>query len=184
MCILLIFFIMLIHYFTETKKFYLALNAVGTDFSLMLKLFPGRSRAELKRKWQKEEKTSRHLLDKAISKDLPQDLISNKIYSLILLRFPNCHFSSDFLNLFCNFVEDRYQFENDFFEELRELDKLDEDLRASKRKKKNNKPVSTPDDQSESNTNTKRVRKKETGNSSSANKTGEPTKKKRKKGYC
>ena len=57
-----------IFYFEETKKFYLALNAVGTDFSLMVKLFPGRSRAELKRKWQKEEKTSRHLLDKAISK--------------------------------------------------------------------------------------------------------------------
>lgn len=56
-----------IFYFEETKKFYLALNAVGTDFSLMVKLFPGRSRAELKRKWQKEEKTSRHLLDKAIS---------------------------------------------------------------------------------------------------------------------
>ena len=79
MCILLIFFIMIIDYITETKKFYLALNAVGTDFSLMLKLFPGRSRAELKRKWQKEEKTSRHLLDKAISEDLPQDRISNKI---------------------------------------------------------------------------------------------------------
>ena len=75
---------MLIHYFTETKKFYLALNAVGTDFSLMLKLFPGRSRAELKRKWQKEEKTSRHLLDKAISKDLPQDLIFNKIFFNII----------------------------------------------------------------------------------------------------
>ena len=86
--------------------------------------------------------------------------------------------------MFRNFVEDRYQFENDFFEELRALDKLDEDLRASKRKKKNEKPVCTSDDQSESNTNTKRVRKRETGKSLSVNKTGEPTKKKRKKGYC
>ena len=68
------FLTLYIDYFTETKKFYLALNAVGTDFSLMVKLFPGRTRTELKRKWQKEEKTSRHLLDKAISKNIPQDL--------------------------------------------------------------------------------------------------------------
>ena len=89
----------------------------------------------------------------------------------------------NFLELFCNFVEDRYQFENDFFEELRALDKLDEDIRESKLKNKNDKPTSKPDDQSESKTNTKRVRKKETDNSLPLNKIGEPTKKKRKKGF-
>ena len=76
--------------------------------------------------------------------------------------------------MFCNFVEDRYQFENDFFEELRALDKLDEDLRESKRKKKNDKPTSKTDDQSEPSV--KRIRKKEADK-------GEPTKKKRKKGF-
>jgi len=32
----------------ETKKFYVALSTVGTDFSLMSNLFPKRSRVELK----------------------------------------------------------------------------------------------------------------------------------------
>ena len=85
--------------------------------------------------------------------------------------------------MLCNFVEDRYQFENDFFEELRALDKLDEDIRESKRKNKNDKPTSKPEDQSESKTNTKKVRKKETDNSLPMNKIREPTKKKRKKGF-
>lgn len=46
----------------------MALNAIGTDFSLMVKLFPNRSRRDLKKKFQKEERASRPLVDKAISK--------------------------------------------------------------------------------------------------------------------
>ncbi len=34
----------------------------------MLALFPGRTRPELKRKFKREEKFSKHLIDKAISK--------------------------------------------------------------------------------------------------------------------
>jgi len=33
---------------TETKKFYSLLSRIGTDFSLMCRLFPGRNRPELK----------------------------------------------------------------------------------------------------------------------------------------
>ena len=34
--------------FSETARFYKALSQVGTDFSLMCRLFPSRSRRELK----------------------------------------------------------------------------------------------------------------------------------------
>lgn len=50
----------------ETIKFYRCLHTVGTDFSLMLQLFPNRSRRELKIKFKKEERNNCHLIDKAI----------------------------------------------------------------------------------------------------------------------
>lgn len=50
----------------ETIKFYRCLNTVGTDFSLMLNLFPNRSRRDLKLKFKKEEKNNPHLVDKAL----------------------------------------------------------------------------------------------------------------------
>jgi Myb DNA-binding like len=52
----------------ETIKFYRCLNTVGTDFSLMLNLFPKRSRRDLKLKFKKEEKNNPHLVDKALLK--------------------------------------------------------------------------------------------------------------------
>ncbi|XP_046552444.1 transcription factor TFIIIB component B'' homolog [Haliotis rubra] len=50
----------------ETVKFYKALSTVGTDFSLMLHLFPSRTRREIKNKFKKEEKLHRREIDKAI----------------------------------------------------------------------------------------------------------------------
>ncbi|CAG9803292.1 unnamed protein product [Chironomus riparius] len=50
----------------ETIKFYRCLNTVGTDFSLMLNLFPNRSRRDLKLKFKKEEKNNPNLVDKAL----------------------------------------------------------------------------------------------------------------------
>jgi len=50
----------------ETKKFYLALSAIGSDFSLMAQLFPKRSRTDLKRKFKKEEKINQILVDGAM----------------------------------------------------------------------------------------------------------------------
>lgn len=52
----------------ETVKFYRCLNTVGTDFSLMLNLFPNRTRRDLKVKFKKEEKINPSLIDKALLK--------------------------------------------------------------------------------------------------------------------
>ncbi|KAI1301857.1 Transcription factor TFIIIB component B'' -like protein [Halotydeus destructor] len=53
----------------ETLRFYKALTAVGTDFTLMSDLlFQGeRTRLDLKNKFKKEEKINRKLVDKALS---------------------------------------------------------------------------------------------------------------------
>lgn len=58
----------------ETVKFYRCLNTVGTDFSLMLNLFPNRSRRDLKLKFKKEERSNPHLIDKALLKHNTFDL--------------------------------------------------------------------------------------------------------------
>lgn len=54
----------------DTLFFYKALNTLGTDFSLMVQLFPGRSRRELKMKFKKEEKINHVLVDKALTRPL------------------------------------------------------------------------------------------------------------------
>lgn len=53
----------------ETLKFYHALSAIGTDFSLMADTFfrSSRSRQELRNKFKKEEKTKSHLIDSALA---------------------------------------------------------------------------------------------------------------------
>lgn len=58
----------------ETVKFYRCLNTVGTDFSLMLNLFPNRSRRDLKLKFKKEERNNPQLIDKALLKHNTFDL--------------------------------------------------------------------------------------------------------------
>jgi Myb DNA-binding like len=50
----------------ETVKFYRCLNTIGTDFSLMLNLFPNRSRRDIKLKFKKEEKNNPQLINKAL----------------------------------------------------------------------------------------------------------------------
>ncbi|XP_031574555.1 transcription factor TFIIIB component B'' homolog [Actinia tenebrosa] len=50
----------------ETLKFYKALSQVGTDFSLMMPLFPKRRRRELKAKFKREEKVHQDLVDRAL----------------------------------------------------------------------------------------------------------------------
>lgn len=59
---------------SETLRFYRTLNTVGTDFSLMLSLFPGRTRRDLKLKFKKEEKLNRALIDKVLMNPLDFDL--------------------------------------------------------------------------------------------------------------
>ncbi|XP_057338144.1 uncharacterized protein LOC130676143 [Microplitis mediator] len=58
----------------ETIKFYKALSTIGTDFSLMKSLFPKRSRNDIKRKYKKEEKINRKLVEKALSSGLHFDV--------------------------------------------------------------------------------------------------------------
>lgn len=47
----------------ETEKFYKALQIFGTDFSIIMKLLPGRSRKQIKNKFNKEEKANPEKID-------------------------------------------------------------------------------------------------------------------------
>ncbi|XP_046661192.1 uncharacterized protein LOC124354627 isoform X1 [Homalodisca vitripennis] len=51
----------------ETVQFYKALHTVGSDFAIMTKLFPKRSRHELKLKFKREERINLNLVDKAMT---------------------------------------------------------------------------------------------------------------------
>ena len=51
----------------ETRKFYKSLEIFGADFSMIAKLFPTRNRAQLKNKFNKEEKTNSKLIDNAFN---------------------------------------------------------------------------------------------------------------------
>ncbi|KAJ0174182.1 hypothetical protein K1T71_010328 [Dendrolimus kikuchii] len=50
----------------ETVRFYRALAALGTDFTMMEQLFPGRKRADLKKKFKKEERLNGAQVDRAL----------------------------------------------------------------------------------------------------------------------
>ncbi|KAG1699610.1 Transcription factor TFIIIB component B'' [Nymphon striatum] len=64
----------------ETYRFYRALCITGLDFSLMAQLMPGRSRDELKKKFIKEDRINKVIMDKCInSKQLfDMDLINGE----------------------------------------------------------------------------------------------------------
>ncbi|XP_065357944.1 transcription factor TFIIIB component B'' homolog [Calliphora vicina] len=63
---------------SETIKFYRCLQNVGTDFSLMVSLFPNRTRRDLKLKFKKEERKNCHLINKALLYPKQFDLESLK----------------------------------------------------------------------------------------------------------
>lgn len=52
----------------ETAKFYKALSMVGTDFTMIQRLFPNRNRDEIKRKFKREERINQALIDKILCK--------------------------------------------------------------------------------------------------------------------
>ncbi|XP_046970199.1 transcription factor TFIIIB component B'' [Vanessa cardui] len=62
----------------ETVRFYRALAAIGTDFTLMAPLFPDRTRKELKLKFKKEEKLNGAQVDKALRAKVPWDVMKLK----------------------------------------------------------------------------------------------------------
>ena len=55
----------------DTEKFYLSLRAFGTDFSTMAKVFPYRSRKQLKLKYKREERENPHRIDAVLSRSEP-----------------------------------------------------------------------------------------------------------------
>ncbi|XP_074667748.1 transcription factor TFIIIB component B'' homolog isoform X2 [Strix aluco] len=58
----------------ETDMFFYAISMVGTDFSLIGRLFPHRARAEIKNKFKREEKANGWRIDKAFKEKRPFDL--------------------------------------------------------------------------------------------------------------
>ena len=52
----------------ETAKFYKALSMIGTDFTMIQRLFQNRTRDEIKRKFKREEKLNQALIDKILCK--------------------------------------------------------------------------------------------------------------------
>lgn len=52
----------------ETIKFYKALRMIGTDFTMIQKLFPQRTRDEIKRKFKREERINQTLMDRVLCK--------------------------------------------------------------------------------------------------------------------
>ncbi|XP_055718772.1 LOW QUALITY PROTEIN: transcription factor TFIIIB component B'' homolog [Salvelinus fontinalis] len=58
----------------ETDMFFLAINMVGTDFSMIGQLFPHRGRIEIKNKFKKEERANSWRIDKAFKEKRRLDL--------------------------------------------------------------------------------------------------------------
>ncbi|XP_043472957.1 transcription factor TFIIIB component B'' homolog [Leptopilina heterotoma] len=64
----------------DTLRFYKALSNIGTDFLLMQRFFPKRTRQELKLKFKKEEKTNRQLIEQALKCQVfDQDLLKEEM---------------------------------------------------------------------------------------------------------
>ncbi|XP_077087626.1 uncharacterized protein bdp1 isoform X3 [Siphateles boraxobius] len=67
----------------ETDMFYLAISMVGTDFSIIAQLLTHRSRAEIKRKFKKEERANAWRVDNAFRNKRPFD---SEFFSFLLKR--------------------------------------------------------------------------------------------------
>ncbi|CDW98018.1 hypothetical protein, partial [Sporisorium scitamineum] len=58
----------------ETAKFYRSLQQWGTDFEMIARLFPGRDRVMIKKKFNVEEKSNSKLVDEALKNSVPVNL--------------------------------------------------------------------------------------------------------------
>ncbi|XP_048861184.1 transcription factor TFIIIB component B'' homolog isoform X13 [Brienomyrus brachyistius] len=67
----------------ETDMFFLAISMVGTDFSIIGRLFPHRPRKEIKNKFRKEERINAWRIDKAFREKRPYD---EQFFSMLLGR--------------------------------------------------------------------------------------------------
>ncbi|VDM33030.1 unnamed protein product [Hydatigera taeniaeformis] len=58
----------------DTTRFYRALSTIGTDFYSMTKIFPGRTRGQLLKKFKREERLFPHLVDEALKNKRNYDI--------------------------------------------------------------------------------------------------------------
>ena len=58
----------------ETERFFQAISQWGTDFEMITRLFPHRTRREIKSKWTKESRQNPKRLDDAFSRRVAVDL--------------------------------------------------------------------------------------------------------------
>lgn len=58
----------------EIETFYKAIRQCGTDFSLVERFFPNRSRRQIKNRYKKEEKTNPSKIDEALRNRMPLDV--------------------------------------------------------------------------------------------------------------
>lgn len=58
----------------ETRRFFEGLRQCGTDFTLMLTQFPGRTQKQLKNKFKKESKENKTLVDQALNPKIAKPL--------------------------------------------------------------------------------------------------------------
>jgi len=64
---------------TETEAFYKALRTYGTDFSLIERIFPNRTRRQIRNKFKREEKENLRKVDEALRARLPIDINEYRI---------------------------------------------------------------------------------------------------------
>ena len=58
----------------ETRRFYDALRRFGTDFTMMLTAFPGRTQRQLKNKFKRENRTQSALVSLALDASIAVDV--------------------------------------------------------------------------------------------------------------
>lgn len=58
----------------ETRRFYKCLQQCGTDFTMMMTLFPGRTQKQLKNKFRKESRAQPDLVNKALNPKIAKPL--------------------------------------------------------------------------------------------------------------
>ena len=63
----------------ETRRFYDALRRFGTDFTMMLTAFPGRTKRQLKNKYKQESRTQSALVSLALDASIATDLTAPQV---------------------------------------------------------------------------------------------------------
>lgn len=72
----------------ETDKFFKAVSMWGSDFEMISRMFPNRSRKQVKNKWTREERANPTRLDVAFARRLPVDLDRYAIMANVDLSGP------------------------------------------------------------------------------------------------